>query len=49
MTRKIYIGPGWKLKGGKLVRTYEHLPVNLQIQKRRGKRVRVARCATMRT
>jgi hypothetical protein len=28
MTRKIYIGPGWKLdKKGRLVRTYAHLPV----------------------
>ena len=40
--RKIYIGPGWKLdKKGRLVRTYAHLPVNIQLQKRHSKRVRV--------
>ena len=43
MTRKIYIGPGWKLKNGKLVRTYAHLPVNLQLQKRASERVQVAK------
>jgi hypothetical protein len=41
MTRKIAIGKGYRLKDGKLVPCYKHLPANLQLQKRASKRVRV--------
>jgi hypothetical protein len=42
MTRKIAIGKRWQLKDGKLVPSYRHLPVNLRLQKRASKRLRVA-------
>ena len=42
MTRKIAI-KGYKLKAGKLVPDYRHLPVNIQLQRRVSKRVRVAK------
>jgi hypothetical protein len=34
---------GYRLKAGKLVPDYQHLPVNIQLQKRASKRVRVAK------
>jgi hypothetical protein len=44
MTRKIKIR-GYRVKDGKLVPDYSHLPVNLQLQRRAsaGKRVRSAK------
>jgi hypothetical protein len=42
MTRRIKI-TGYRLKGGKLVPDYKHLPVNIQLQKRANKRIRVGK------
>jgi hypothetical protein len=48
ITRKIAI-KGYKLKGGKLVPCYKHLPVNLRLQKQASQRVRVDRSAKSRS
>ena len=42
MTRQIKI-TGYRLKAGRLVPDYKHLPVNIQLQKKASKRVKVAR------
>jgi hypothetical protein len=39
MTRKFPI-KGYRLKAGKLVSCYKHLPVNIQLQKRASRRVK---------
>jgi len=44
MTRRIKI-TCHRLKAGKLVPDYRHLPVNLQIQKRASKKVRAGKAA----
>jgi len=41
--RGIRLGKGFKVKDGKLQRSDAHLPVNIRLQKRADKKVRVGR------
>jgi hypothetical protein len=42
----ISVPRGWRIKDGKLVKSDKHLPLNLRLQKRASKRVRVTKRGT---